>query len=138
MTHLPLADENGHIVMARKSMSARSTRTRRYPRVVLGVDIPIATDVTRGRDRSRGLMTVLSAGGACLEVSGTFPIDSVVELRFTLPGPDKEIACCGLVRHEAPGYGIGVTFTQLAAPDQELIREAVKTWLAKERVLCSS
>ena len=118
-------------------MSVGAANKRRHPRVVLGVDTPLATEVTSGRDRSRVWMTVLSAGGACVEVSGTFPVDSVVELRFTLPGPDQEIACGGIARHEAPGHGIGLEFTQLALPDRVLIREAVNTWLATDRGMTS-
>ncbi len=81
-------------------------------------------------------MTVLSVGGACLEVSGSFPVDSAVELRFTLPGFDEDIACGGVVRHEEPGHGVGVEFTDLAPSDRERIREVVQAWLVRERALC--
>ena len=71
-----------------------------------------------------GVVTVLSAGGAFVEVSEGFTQGSHVGLRFTLPGTKEEIVCGAIVRDNVPGRGIGVEFTQLADIDRERLRAA--------------
>lgn len=118
-------------------MSAGTKNRRRYSRVVLGVETPVATEVLGGEVHAHGLLTVLSVGGGCVEVGQTVPVGTEVELRFTLPESDQEIVCSGIVRHELPERAIGLEFTKFAPGDQERIKEAVQTWLAQDRALAS-
>ena len=103
-------------------------KDRKYPRVGLGVDSAILSEVWQGQiglsTPVGGVVTVLSAGGAFLEVSESFDLGSFVGLRFTLPGASEEIVCGGIVKDYVPGQGIGVEFTQLAEIDRQRLKAA--------------
>lgn len=107
---------------------AEGAKARKYPRVGLGVDSAIWSEVWQGQIGLSapigGVMTVLSAGGAFLEVSESFEVGSPVGLRFVLPGNKEEIVCGGIVKDNVPGRGIGIEFTQLAAIDRERLNAA--------------
>ena len=106
----------------------KEQKDRRYPRVGLGVDTAIWSEIWQGQiglsTPVGGVVTVLSAGGAFVEVSEGFALGSHVGIRFTLPGTKEEIVCGGIVRDNVPGRGIGVEFTQLADIDRERLRAA--------------
>ena len=101
-------------------------KARKYPRVGLGGDSAIWSEVWEGQiglsTPIPGVVTVLGAGGAFLEVSESFDVGSLVGLRFSLPGTAEEIVCGGVVKDNVPGRGIGVEFTQLAPIDRERLR----------------
>ena len=103
-------------------------KARKYPRVGLGGDNVIWSEVWQGQiglsTPVAGVVTVLGAGGAFLEVSESFDVGSHVGLRFNLPGTTDEIVCGGVVKDNVPGRGIGVEFTQLAPIDRERLRAA--------------
>lgn len=104
-------------------------KARRYPRVELGVDSAILSEIWRGQigsgEPTGGVVTVLGAGGAFIEMSEPYDVGTQIGLRFTLPGPgEEEIACDAVVRHREPGRGIGVEFTTISAIDRERVRAA--------------
>lgn len=107
---------------------SEGSKARKYPRVGLGVDTAIWSEVWQGQiglsSPVGGVVTVLGAGGAFLEVSEAFEVGSPVGLRFRLPGTSDEIVCGGIVKDYVPGRGIGVEFTQLAPIDRERLKAA--------------
>jgi hypothetical protein len=72
-------------------------RVRKYPRFGLGADSAIWSKVWQGQINEAtpvgGVLTLLGAGGAFVEVSETYDVGSQVGLRFVLPGARDEIAC---------------------------------------------
>jgi len=107
---------------------SQQAKVRKYPRVGLGVDSAIWSEIWRdhiGNDGpSGGVVTVLSAGGAFIEVSDAFDVGSPVVLRFVIPGTHDEVACNGVVREFVNGRGIGVEFTEISPIDRERVRAA--------------
>ena len=103
-------------------------KLRRYPRVGLGTDSAIWSEVWQGQINEAapvgGVLTVLGAGGAFVEVSEAYDVGSEVGLRFVLPGTRDEIACDGVVREFVPGRGIGVEFVNISPIDRERVRAA--------------
>ncbi len=110
---------------------SEKTKVRKYPRVGLGVDSAIWSEVWQGEigeaNPVGGIVTVLGAGGAFVEVSETYEVGSAVGLRFLLPGTREEIACDGVVREFVPGRGIGIEFTEISPIDRERVRAAALT-----------
>ncbi len=110
---------------------SEKAKVRKYPRVGLGVDSAIWSEVWQGEigeaNPVGGIVTVLGAGGAFVEVSETYEVGSAVGLRFLLPGTREEIACDGVVREFVPGRGIGIEFTEISPIDRERVRAAALT-----------
>jgi hypothetical protein len=95
---------------------------RRYRRRRLSRSQAILTDVVLQQGRTTGTvngeMTVISRGGAFVETSAESRPGSVVLLCFTLP--PRRIRCAGIVR-DCTGGGVGIEFTEVAAPDADRI-----------------
>ena len=110
---------------------SEKAKVRKYPRVGLGVDSAIWSEVWQGEiggaNPVGGVVTVLGAGGAFVEVSEVYEVGSNVGLRFLLPGTREEIACDGVVREFVPGRGIGIEFTEISPIDRERVRAAALT-----------
>ena len=106
-------------------------KLRKYPRVGLGADSAIWSEVWQGQISEAtpvgGVLTVLGAGGAFVEVSEAYEVGSKVGLRFVLPGTRDEIACHAVVREFVPARGIGVEFVNLSPIDRERVRAAALT-----------
>ena len=93
---------------------------RKYPRVKLGAESAIPVVVSSNpRDIRTGQITVLGGGGAFLRGCDGYTVGSVVQLRFTLPKVEHEIACSAVVRGRFPGSGIGLQFTRLGSQHRE-------------------
>ena len=109
-------------------MMSEQAAVRKYPRVGLGADSAIWSEVWEGPIGKAhpvgGVVTVLGAGGAFVEVSETYEVGSQIGLRFVLPGTRDEIACDCVVREFVPGQGIGVEFTRISPIDRERVRAA--------------
>ena len=102
-------------------------KARKYPRVGLGGDSAIWSEVWQGRDRPvdahpRGRHGAGRRRRFSGSESESFDVGSLVGLRFSLPGTAEEIVCGGVVKDNVPGRGIGVEFTQLAPIDRERLR----------------
>ncbi len=77
--------------------------------------------------------TNISAGGMFLKTERAHPINSLLELEFSLPGREGVISASARVVRTVPpgnrgGYdpGMGVEFTDIGAEDAESIREFVR------------
>ena len=62
----------------------------------------------------------LSPGGAFFDKTIPEPLGKVVQLRFTLPGAEREIHCRGEIV-SAQDFAMGVKFLDLAAGDRQAI-----------------
>ncbi len=70
-------------------------------------------------------MTVLGAGGACVEVGEAIEIGTPLSLSFTLPGTTEEIHCGGVVRNKVSENGLGIEFFFMAPDDRERLAKRV-------------
>jgi hypothetical protein len=111
-----------------RELMLENERKRKYPRVGLGVDSAIWSEVWQGRIGDAhpvgGVVTVLGGGGAFVEVNEAYTVGDQVGLRFVLPGTHDEVACECVVREYIPERGIGVEFTDISAIDRERVRAA--------------
>lgn len=99
---------------------------RRYPRIALEEDSALPVEVCSALRRpQKSRITVLGSGGAFLEACEGWPIGSVVQLRFFLPGVAKEVSCSAIVRSVVPDQGTGVEFSHLHSTHREHIVAAV-------------
>ncbi len=89
------------------------------------VRVNFTTEVWLGQDgvftRTNERFGVLSVHGAFLELRHGFPIDSVLNLKFALPGNDGFITCTARVRNSRPGGGIGIEFLDLSPENRARI-----------------
>ena len=85
---------------------------RRSPRVSFTTEVWLGQDGIFTRTHER--FGVLSTHGAFLELSDGYTVDSVLNLKFALPGDDELIMCTALVRSSRLGGGIGVEFLDLS------------------------
>jgi len=77
--------------------------------------------------------TDLSIGGMFLESMVTFPVGSVLELRFKLNNADSDpIVVKARVSYEVPSVGVGVEFLDLTAQDRARIKSELVTLLMAE------
>lgn len=65
-------------------------------------------------------MAILGAGGAFLELSGSYGIGNMLRLAFELPSTPGDITCTAIVRCRLP-KGVGVEFLQLESRDRDRI-----------------
>ena len=99
-----------------------ATPERKYPRVKLSAESAIPVVISSNpRDVRSGQIRVLGAGGAFLQGCDGYTVGSIVQLRFTLPTVEHEIACSAIVRGRFPGEGVGLQFTRLASRHREQV-----------------
>ena len=72
-----------------------------------------------------GHVEVVGAGGAGLQLLGQYPIGTVMNVGFTVPATDHQIACRAIVRNAVLGEGVGVEFLDLPTPDREQLHAFV-------------
>ncbi|HXE75294.1 MAG TPA: PilZ domain-containing protein [Candidatus Xenobia bacterium] len=68
----------------------------------------------------------ISVGGMLVRTADTLPEGDTIQLRFMLPGIDREIRATAVVQHVTPGEFMGVRFTELGPEDAAAIREFVE------------
>lgn len=76
------------------------------------------------RTRDEGRLVNLGAGGAGLELTGSYEVGCLLRLAFELPSIRGEIACTGIVR-DRRATGIRVEFLVLEPRDRGRIDEFV-------------
>ena len=64
----------------------------------------------------------ISAGGILLRAADTMTEGATLDLKFTLPGVEREIHVTARVQHVTPGEFVGAQFVNLNAADAEAIR----------------
>jgi len=107
---------------------------RAAPRVPTSIPI----DFTDGDTSHTGYLLNLSAGGIFLHSKHQLQTETIVSLKFSLPGSDKTMSFSGAVQwctylsgEENLFGGAGISFLDLSPEDEEIIRLFVQTELAK-------
>ena len=67
----------------------------------------------------------LSRGGIAIRTAAPPPRDTVIKMRFALPGSKKEMHTEGIVCWSVPKSGMGIRFTDVKPVDQEAINTFV-------------
>ena len=94
---------------------------RTHPRTALHAEIWLGQDGIFARAQEP-LTANLSEGGAFFETADGFPIGSVLNLRFMLPGARRLISCAASVRNlRHGGAGLGVQFLDMSPDDRCLV-----------------
>jgi uncharacterized protein (TIGR02266 family) len=85
-------------------------------------DIEITIEMRSGLDATIHATTDLSRGGAFFRDAVPYPVGTVAQLTFKLPGDDHAIRCLGEVVNVSPDrLGMGLRFLDLSADDAQLI-----------------
>ncbi len=83
----------------------------------------------------------ISVGGVFIETHSPFPVGTLVEFDFELPGIPQKVHVNGIVRwscedqREGRGIGMGIEFLKVAVQATQAIREYVGTEDAKEMLV---
>ena len=101
------------------------TDARRDPRAKVNFETKVWVDRAGGTTSVDGRFVVLGAGGAFLELGDTYPLGTMMRVRFTL-APIGEIDCRAIVRNGLEAKGVGVEFLDLDPHDQERLRTFVE------------
>jgi hypothetical protein len=110
-------------------LAPRINERRRWPRVKCDVSAELHPP---GQAVIRGKASDLSQGGCFIEMVVPFPIDTRFDISLWL-GQTK-LHLHGQVASLAPGFGNGVRFLGLSAPNQEHLRRFVEPLLPTEPV----
>lgn len=112
-------------------MSDSSLERRREPRVTVEVTV----EVSDGRGFTLFSTRDISVGGLYFDRAIPHAVGEAVQLKFTLPGEERAIACEGEVVNvpNAAGFGMGVRFTTLADTDRQLLESFVQQMQAEGR-----
>ena len=94
---------------------------RDSPRVVMGIPVSYRA----GRRIAAALSLNLSRTGMAIRTSGPLSIETVIKLRFALPGARKEVAAEAIVCWSRAKAGMGIRFTRVKPDDQALIDQFV-------------
>ena len=107
---------------------------RKHPRAVVKIEIEFKHTI----DFVSSYMLNISKGGLFINTDEALPIDTIVFLRFTLPGDTKLIETEGKVvwcnTTKERGYfprGMGIKFLKLKSDDAEKIKIFVDAHLAQ-------
>ena len=94
-----------------------NTPARRDLRARVNFETKVWVDRAGGPTSVDGRLVVLGAGGAFLELGDTYPLGTMMRVRFTL-APIGEIDCLAIVRNGLEAKGVGVEFLDLDPHDQ--------------------
>jgi uncharacterized protein (TIGR02266 family) len=107
---------------------------RKHPRAVVKIEIEFKHTI----DFVSSYMLNISKGGLFIRTDEALPLDTIVFLRFTLPGDTKPIETAGKVvwcnAREEKGYfprGMGIKFVKLNSDDAGKIKKFVDEHLAQ-------
>ena len=101
------------------------TPARRDLRAKVSFETKVWVDRTGGATSVDGRFVVLGARGAFLELGDTYPLGTMMRVRFTL-APIGEIDCRAIVRNTLGTQRVGVEFLDLDPHDQERLRRFVE------------
>jgi len=110
------------------------TEKREHSRAVVKIEIEFKKDI----DFVTSYMLNISNGGLFLKTDNAYPLDTIVFLRFTMPGDTQPIKTEGKVvwcnTTKRKGYfprGMGIKFLKLEPNDAEKINKFVDEHLAQ-------
>ena len=95
------------------------SESRKHPRISLSTEVWIGQDGIF--TKTQRIVRNLSEGGAFIETTEGFQVDSVLSLRFILPSARDLISCAASVRHLGGGAGLGVQFLDISEADRRLV-----------------
>ena len=105
---------------------------RRHPRTTSVAFLVDVVSYSAGlTTQDEGRLVVLGAGGAFLELSGSYAVGNMLRLGFKLPSTTAEISCTAIVRDRLDAKGVGVEFLHLEPPDRERISTFVQRRLSE-------
>jgi hypothetical protein len=113
------------VVVAMNSGTATFEDHRRHPRTSLRTELWIGQDGIF--TRTNEFLRELSVGGAFVETEQTYPIGTLLSLRFKLHVATNMISCSCVVRKIRPGYGYGVQFIDISRENVGLIERQIET-----------
>ena len=94
--------------------------TRRYRRTSVSFPVDVLSYSAGAKTRDEGRLVLLGAGGAFLELAGSYDVGGMLRLGFELPSTPGEIACAAIVRDRL-AKGVGVEFLELVPRDRDRI-----------------
>ena len=106
-------------------MTDQAAIERRHLRVRLGEEGFVSKVSPDGTTSVQGTVTVLGAGGACVEVGEAIAIGTPLSLSFTLPGTTDEIRCGGVVRNKVSENNLGIEFFFMTPEDRDRLAKSV-------------
>ncbi len=109
--------------------ATRMAKQRRFPRARLSFDSDVWVERPGGPTHIAGRFVVLGAGGACLELNGTFSIGNLLDLWFTLPETRDTISSHAIVRSAVEGGGVGVEFLDISPQERERVTACVQRYI---------
>ena len=90
--------------------------------------VPIVTRVEAHAGESPHIILAqnISTGGMLVRTANPLPEGETIQLRFTLPGVEREIHVTALVQHVTPGEFMGVRFVEISPEDADAIWQFVE------------
>ena len=105
---------------------------RRHPRTSSISFLVEVTSYSAGlATQDEGRLVVLGAGGAFVELNGSYAVGHMLRLGFKLPSAAEEISCTAIVRSRLEAQGVGVEFLHLDPRDRERISTFVQQQLSE-------
>ena len=102
-------------------MAEQYSAARRFPKAIVNVTTEVVVERDEASTSVDGRFLILGGGGAWIEMTGQYPIDSEVALRFKLPRGATDIACRAVVRNRMHRRGAGVEFVDITPDDRESV-----------------
>jgi Tfp pilus assembly protein PilZ len=103
---------------------------RKHPRVSLQTELWIGQDGIF--TRTDEFLRDLSVGGAFVQSRQVYPVGSVINLRFKVPGGTNLATCSAIVRNMQQGDGFGVQFLDLSGDNLRLVERHIDTTLGSQ------
>lgn len=109
-------------------------RYKRLPTDLIGKIIP-----RRGGDSTiraiKAAIRNISLGGVFIETRTPYPLDTLVDLTFTIPGYAEDVTARGIVRWvqtDGPMAGMGIEFMEVSVPSRAAIQGYVSGRILSE------
>lgn len=106
-------------------MSAEKRRYKRLPVNLLGKILPRRGGEATIRSAKAAIKNI-SLGGVFIQSKNPYPLDTLVDLTFAIPGYADEVNAKGIVRwaqsEEGPMMGMGIEFIEVSVPSRQAIQ----------------
>ncbi len=105
-------------------MSLEKRRYKRLPTNLLGRILPRRGGEATVRSAKAAIKNI-SLGGVFIESKNPYPLDTLVDLTFAIPGYADEVNAKGIVRWaqgDGPMIGMGIEFIEVSVPSRQAIQ----------------